>query len=90
MRIALGAIPDYYTHYYCYYCSSCVSVPGSCSPPRTHILVPPPPPAPPPLLLPPSQEYDKAIETYHKGLELEPDNEELRAGLQKAIEAIGR
>ncbi|GIL51593.1 hypothetical protein Vafri_7436 [Volvox africanus] len=36
------------------------------------------------------KEYDKAIETYQKGLELEPDNAELQDGLQRAIEAISR
>ncbi|GLC51021.1 hypothetical protein PLESTB_000457400 [Pleodorina starrii] len=36
------------------------------------------------------KEYDKAIETYNKGLELEPDNGELQDGLQRAVEAIGR
>ncbi|KAG2448193.1 hypothetical protein HYH02_006778 [Chlamydomonas schloesseri] len=36
------------------------------------------------------KEYDKAIETYNKGLELEPDNTELQEGLQRAVEAISR
>ncbi|KXZ56970.1 hypothetical protein GPECTOR_1g876 [Gonium pectorale] len=36
------------------------------------------------------KEYDKAIETYNKGLELEPDNAELQDGLQRAVEAISR
>ncbi|GIL86810.1 hypothetical protein Vretimale_15617 [Volvox reticuliferus] len=36
------------------------------------------------------KEYDKAIETYQKGLELEPENAELQDGLQRAIEAISR
>ncbi|KAG2489588.1 hypothetical protein HYH03_011869 [Edaphochlamys debaryana] len=36
------------------------------------------------------KEYDKAIETYNKGLELEPDNAELHDGLQRAVDAISR
>ncbi|PNW85510.1 hypothetical protein CHLRE_03g189950v5 [Chlamydomonas reinhardtii] len=36
------------------------------------------------------KEYDKAIETYNKGLELEPDSTELQEGLQRAVEAISR
>ncbi|PNH03569.1 Heat shock protein STI [Tetrabaena socialis] len=36
------------------------------------------------------KEWDKAIETYQKGLALEPDNQELKDGLQRAIDAIGR
>lgn len=36
------------------------------------------------------KEYDKAIETYQRGLELEPDNAELKDGLQRAVEAISR
>ncbi|GFR40723.1 hypothetical protein Agub_g1331 [Astrephomene gubernaculifera] len=36
------------------------------------------------------KEYDKAIETYQKGLELEPDNQELQEGLQRAVDAISR
>ncbi len=32
----------------------------------------------------------QAIETYQRGLELEPDNAELKDGLQRAVEAISR
>jgi tetratricopeptide (TPR) repeat protein len=36
------------------------------------------------------KEYDKAIETYHKGLELDPESAELQDGLQRCVDAIGR
>jgi stress-induced-phosphoprotein 1 len=35
------------------------------------------------------QEYSKAIETYSKGLELEPGNEQLKTGLANAQQKIG-
>lgn len=36
------------------------------------------------------KDYEKAIETYQKGLELDPENAELQDGLQRAIEAMSR
>lgn len=36
------------------------------------------------------KEYDKALETYQAGLEHEPDNQEMREGLRRCMEAIAR
>lgn len=36
------------------------------------------------------KEYDKALETYQEGLKHDPENEELREGVQRCAEAIGR
>lgn len=36
------------------------------------------------------KEYDKAMETYRKGLAVEPDNEELMEGAQRCVDAIAR
>lgn len=36
------------------------------------------------------KDYDKAMETYEKGLELDPENEEIKAGMQSCMEAINR
>lgn len=38
----------------------------------------------------PQQEYDKALETYQRGLEHEPDNAELKEGIDRCVEAISR
>ena len=37
-----------------------------------------------------SKEYDKAIATYQQGLKYEPDNAELREGIERCYEAISR
>lgn len=36
------------------------------------------------------KDYDKALETYRKGLKLESDNEECREGVQKCLATISR
>jgi hypothetical protein len=36
------------------------------------------------------QEYDKAVETYRAGLERDPDNQELKDGLLRCVQAINK
>ena len=36
------------------------------------------------------KEYDKALKTYEEGLQHAPDNEELRDGITRAVEAISK
>ena len=36
------------------------------------------------------KDYEKAMETYEAGLELEPDNEEIQAGLRGCMDALNR
>lgn len=36
------------------------------------------------------KEYDKALETYQKGLECDRDNEEIKEGIKRCVEAINR
>jgi stress-induced-phosphoprotein 1 len=36
------------------------------------------------------KEYDKAMETYQKGLKIEPDNAELQEGIDRCVGAISR
>lgn len=49
--------------------------------PTRCLLVSPPPPL---------QEYDKAIETYQEGLKHDPDNQELKEGLMRCVQAINK
>jgi hypothetical protein len=36
------------------------------------------------------QDYDKAVETYQAGLERDPDNQELKEGLLRCVQAINK
>lgn len=36
------------------------------------------------------QEYDKAMATYEEGLKQDPDNNELKEGLMRCVEAINK
>lgn len=36
------------------------------------------------------REYDQAMETYQKGLEIDPDNEECKDGVRKCIQQLNR
>ena len=36
------------------------------------------------------QEFDKAVETYQAGLERDPDNQELKDGLMRCVQAINK
>ena len=36
------------------------------------------------------KEYDKALETYQLGLEHEPDNAELKEGIERCVAALSR
>lgn len=36
------------------------------------------------------KDYKKCLETYQQGIEIEPNNPELIAGIQKAVEQINR
>ena len=36
------------------------------------------------------KEYDKALETYQTGLQHEPDNAELKEGIERCVSSISR
>jgi stress-induced-phosphoprotein 1 len=36
------------------------------------------------------KEYDKALQTYETGLKHDPDNEELKDGIMRCMEAISK
>lgn len=36
------------------------------------------------------KEFDKALQTYEQGLEHEPDNQELKDGVMRCLQAINR
>lgn len=36
------------------------------------------------------KEYNKALETYHQGLEIDPESAELKDGVRRCVEAINR
>lgn len=40
--------------------------------------------------LPTKQEFDKAIETYQEGLKHDPENQELKDGLLRCVQAINK
>jgi len=69
----------------------CILAVAHC-PPACLPACPQPLPSLPPCSPPPCwpQEYDKAVETYQAGLARDPNNQELKDGLMRCVQAINK